>query len=123
MNTWRIISATLLKTAENLGRAWQQRLPSRGGLPSPAQDALCDHWCQELAADLHATIEPPVDIRPWVLVRLVAMAEKAEELSHAGETGPPPLTESTLRMFLIHEWHRRLSHVWKQKRELPSVAA
>lgn len=123
MNSWSDISAALLKTADTLGQTWQQGLPSRDCLPSILQEALCDQWCRELAADLHATIHPPVDVQPWVLVRLVAMAEKAEELNQAGEVGPPPLTESTLLVFLIHEWHKRLSRVWKRTGEVSSIAA
>jgi hypothetical protein len=123
MNSWRITSATLLETAATLGKAWQQGLPPLDCLPSAAQEALCDEWCRELAVNLHAPLQPPINIQPWVLVRLVAMAEKAAELHRSGMTGAPPLTESTLRIYLIDEWHRRLSRVWKRTRVLPSVAA
>jgi hypothetical protein len=123
MNSWRIISATLSETANVLGNLWMQGLPPRDCPPSGAQEALCDEWCRELARNIRKTIHPPADVQPWVLARLVAMAEKAAELHRSGMTGPPPLTESTLRVFLIEEWHKRLSRAWKRTRELPSVAA
>ncbi len=51
------------------------------------------------------------------------MAEKANELHRAGLSGAPALTESTLRMFFIDEWHKRLRRVWKRFGALPASAA
>ena len=123
MNNWRITSVILSKIADVLGNLWQQGLPPRDCLPSGMQEALCDEWCGKLAADIHAAIHPPVDVQPWVLVRLVAMAEKAAELDRSGLMGAPNLTESTLRSFLIDEWHKRLARVWKRTGELRTMAA
>ena len=123
MSSWRITSSTLFETANMLGNVWRQGLPPRDCLPSGAQEALCDEWCWRLAANIRATIHPPADVQPWVLVRLVAMAEKAAELHRSGMTGAPPLTESTLRAFLIDEWHKRLGRVWKRNRVSPPAAA
>ena len=123
MNNWRITSVILSDIADTLGNLWQQSLPPRDCLPSGTQEALCDEWCGKLAADIRATIHPPVDVQPWVLVRLVAMAEKAAELDRSGLMGAPNLTESTLRSFLIDEWHKRLGRVWKRTGELRTMAA
>ncbi len=123
MSSWRITSVLLSNTADALGKLWQQALPPRDCTPSAVQEALCDEWCGKLAADIRVPIHPPVDVQPWVLVRLVAMATKADELDRSGLMGAPNLTEATLRSYLIDEWHKRLGRVWKQARELRTMAA
>ncbi len=121
MNSWRITATTLLRTVDRLCEAWHQRMPLRNCLPSAEHEAMCDEWCRTLAADLNGAIEPPKDIQRWVLARLLAMAEKATELHKAGMTGAPPLTERTLRMLLIDEWHKRLSKVWVRENAVTTV--
>ena len=123
MSSWKITAVILSKTADWLANVWQQGLPPRDFLPSGAQEALCDEWCGKLAADVRVAAHSPVDVQPWVLVRLMAMAEKAEELDRSGLTGAPNLTESTLRSYLIDEWHKRLGPAWKRNRELRTMAA
>ncbi len=114
MNSWRITATTLLRTVDRLCEAWNHRLPVRNSLPTAEEDLMCDEWCWKLAEDLNGAIEPPKEIQRWVLARLLAMAEKATELHKAGMSGAPALTELTLRMFLITEWHKRLRKVWKR---------
>jgi len=123
MSSWRVTSVILSKTANWLAGVWQQNLPPRDCVPSPSQEALCDEWCAKLAADLRAAVHAPADVQPWMLVRLMAMAEKAEELDRSGLMGAPNLTEPTLRSYLISEWHKRLGPAWRRTREVRTMAA
>jgi hypothetical protein len=87
-------------------------LPPFDAMPSEAVDAACDAWCQELSLALFDAPLPPLNIRSWMLVRVLCLAAMSASLAKQQEPSPGPLTRTLVERLLIHEWHGGLRHLW-----------
>ena len=111
--TWQQISELLFLTAQALRMEWRVEFPEPGTLPAPALDAIVDEWCERLALNMAEPLSPPDLVRPWIVVRLVAMSSSAALLAKQGDTTALEPSPNTFRWLLIDEWHGVLRDRWQ----------
>ena len=90
---------------------WGMTLPSRGSRLSPSDEAACDEWCRQLASAPQGELNPPEELRPWILMRLQCAREIAR-IAAAPNTAPPGTVEERLRWLLLDKWHSHGVRMW-----------
>jgi hypothetical protein len=100
MPTWNEISKLLSLVVQKLRVEWRIEMPPFGSLPSETLELVTDSWCLMLAADLNAPLNPPAEVKLWILARLVSMSARAVALARSGDIPPPQLNPLTVRACL-----------------------
>ena len=90
---------------------WGLALPARGSRLSPTEEAACDEWCRQIAAAPHAELNPPEDLRPWILMRLHCAREIAR-IAAGPNAAPPGEVGERLRWLLLDKWHSHGVRMW-----------
>lgn len=98
--------------AQTLIAQWGIAAPSYDELPSRELDLAVDAWCLIQARDLRAVIDPPPDVRPWMVARLVMAAATTMQLAETQEHVAPPLGERAIVQWLCGEWNGALRDRW-----------
>ena len=98
--------------AQALRAEWRIELPPFDALPSETLEVLIDAWCVKLAANLNSPLNPPDEVKPWILARLVSMSASAAALARTGDIQAPEFNPQSVRQFLIGEWHGCLRDRW-----------
>jgi hypothetical protein len=88
-------------------------LPPFNTMPSPAVEAECDAWCQQLAWNLTDPPLPPPNIRSWMLARVISVSGLAQQLAAQHDTSPGPLSRQFIENLLIREWHGAMRDRWR----------
>jgi hypothetical protein len=91
---------------------WRCGVPPFGSPVDEALELAVDVWASELAKDLQAEWVPPPEVAPWLLMRMICAAMTAQQLAEQGDPDPPAFSPSTVRQFLIGEWHGHWKHRW-----------
>lgn len=109
--SWLTVAVAFRELALALRQQWQCDVPPFDTLPSEELDMVVSAWCYELAGNLAGPIEPPVEVRPWILARLVKASAQAR-LEAAEGNACPELTTAVLRNMLVGSWHQLLRQKW-----------
>ena len=110
--TWADYSELFLEMARTLKEEWRIEMPSYESLPSRELELAVDAWCAIQAQNLRARIDPPVEVRPWMLARLAMAATTAMHQSVTGEFAPPSLDARGIVQMLCGEWNGALREQW-----------
>lgn len=110
-NSWKMAAVVFSQLARTLRQEWQCSIPPFDTLPSEELDLVVSAWCWELAGNLAASIDPPAEVKPWVLARLASACAQAH--LEAAEGNPcPVLSTAVLRNMLVGSWHQLLREKW-----------
>ena len=113
---WKDLHDVLVQVYRILQAEWGCQPAGYTQEPAAGVEAECDYWCEVLARDLCAEIEPPERVRPWLLARILMAA--ADATTH-GDRPFPGVTPATVQQYLIGEWHGALKARWKMLDDLP----
>ena len=110
--TWADLEQLVTKLADVLSTDWQVPLPAPDSEASPTVSAATDEWCRVLLRDLAAEIEPPADVKPWLLARLRCAIEMLRMLQREHRLPPPGHLGRRLQWLLIDRWHAAGVKMW-----------
>jgi hypothetical protein len=110
--TWDDYSELFIEMARTLKEEWRIEMPSYESLPSRELELAVDAWCVIQAQNLRARIDPPLEVRPWMLARLAMASTTAVHQSVTGEFAPPPLDARSIVQMLCGEWNGALREQW-----------
>lgn len=109
--SWQQIAELLEAAARFRLAQWKCGFPRFDSLPDEALDLAVSAWCMELAKDMVGPLEPPQEVKPWILARLVTASVEARAETAAGSP-VPAVTPAFLKDVLIASWHQQLRERW-----------
>jgi len=107
--SWNSIAQAMRECTARWHTEWQASAPPYGTTAPADLEAACDDWCRLLEVDLRGDIIPPERVRPWILLRTVLAAIRAER-HH--ENGLPPPGPGAIQTLLIQDWHAEHLASW-----------
>ena len=108
---WTQIAQMLEQVAQLRRAEWKCGFPPFDSLPDEETDLVVSAWCFQMAGNLLEPIEPPDDVKPWILARLVTASVQAR--LEASERNPcPEVSPELVRNMLIGSWHQLLRDKW-----------
>ena len=109
---WSDVAQIFACMAVALQDEWGITPPLACSPPDAATDAAVDVWCRQLALDLEKTIDPPADMKPWILARVIVLVYAAR--AHVADPGQdcPGLSPAAVRFYLIDLWYGCLRAWW-----------
>jgi hypothetical protein len=110
-SNWNQI-AQMFELLAHLRKAeWKCDVPPYDALPDEELDLAVSAWCSQMAGNLMQPIDPPDEVKPWILARLTIASVQAR--LEAEERNPcPEVSPETVRNMLVASWHQLLRDKW-----------
>lgn len=112
--SWRNIEEIMTMCFRLHYSEWNVELPPFDSLPTPALEQVVDEWCAVFVRDPTAELNPPAEVKPWLLARLIIGAQFARSCAERpGAPKPPKKWDAeAFYEFLVVDWAAYLSNLW-----------
>lgn len=110
-NSWKQLADLLETTARMRLAEWKCGFPPFDCLPDETTDAAVSAWCWVMARAMEEPLDPPPEVKPWILARLAVASVEARMEEKEG-TPVPELSIDLLRNMMVASWHQQLRERW-----------